>query len=257
MTLQTRINRGSQLGVVERRLKSMLEGLNVQIVIRGTHGLGWVDLSVSGQDERVALQFLMENFGFCPSSLDDVQKFSVIKGFVAGRTESKNELRLDVGLTVPDMVDVVVPLGRLQAQLVDGRKMALNTLVDLFGLCQNMPMHVRILRVDVGAKYVEGELSEKQQGQFAGWVRSLLDRLLVFGCSSDEVRDAVRVCDVNRDVVDVESLGMFEHAIVCKLGTDAVGLVPKIGRVLRTSTLSVFNPRRIVELLGDSLFSFD
>ncbi len=257
MTLQTRIDRGSQLGFVEKRLKSMLEGLDVEIVTRGTHGHGWVDVCVSGQDEKVALQFLRDNVGFCPSSLGEVHKFSVVKGFVAGRKESRNELRLDVGFAVPDMIDAVVPLGRLQAQLVDGRKMALNRLVGLFGLCRGMPVDVRILRIDVGAKHVEAELSEKQQGQFAGWVRSLLDRLLVFGCSSDEVRDAVRVSGVNRDVVGVESLGMFEHAVVCKLGTDAVGLVPKIGGVLRSSVLSVFSPRRIVELLGDSLFSFD
>jgi hypothetical protein len=68
----------------------MLEGLDVQIVVRGTHGPGWVDLSVSGEDEKVALQFLRDNVGFCFSSWDVVHKFSVIKGFVAGHTESRN-----------------------------------------------------------------------------------------------------------------------------------------------------------------------
>jgi hypothetical protein len=62
--------------------------------------------------------------------------------------------------------------------------------------------------------------------------------------------------ELDRDIVDVEPLGMFESAVVCKLGTDAVGLVPKIGRVLRNSALSVFSPRKIVELLGESAFSF-
>jgi hypothetical protein len=255
--LETRIDRSSQLCLVEKRLKSLLDGLDVQIVIRGTHGHGWVDLSGSGRDEKVAMQFLRENVGFSPSSLDDVHGFSVIKGFVAARSESKSELRLDCGFDVPGVVDVVVPLGRLQAQLVDGRKVALKMLVDLFGLCPGMPLHVRILRVEVGRRCVEAELSERQQGQFAGWVRSLLDRLLVFGCSLDEVWKAVRVSRVSRDVVGVESLGMFEHAVVCKLGTDAVGLVPQVGRVLRNSALTVFSPRRVVELLGVGLFSFD
>jgi hypothetical protein len=256
VTLQTRIYRDSQLKLVEKKLKTMLEGLDVQVVIKGIHGRGWVEAFVSGQDEKVALRFLGDNVGFCPSSLGEVSKFSVIGGFVTGRAESRNGLRLDVGFVFPSVIDAVIPLGRLQAQLVDGRKMALSTLVDLFGLCQGMPIYVRILRVDPVAKYLEAELSEKQQRQFTGWVRSMLDRLLVFGCSSDEVRDAVKASEVNRDIVGVEPLGIFENAIICKLGTDAVGLIPKIGSVLRNSTLSVFNPRKIVELLGEGSFSF-
>ena len=256
MILQTRIYRDFQLMFVEKKLKAMLEGLDVKVVIRGTHGRGWVEAFVSGQDEKVALRFLRDNVGLCPSSVGEIHRFSVVGGFVAGRAESRNELRLDVGFVFPSVIDAMIPLRRLQAQLVDGRKMALSTLVDLFSLCENMPVQVRMLRVDSVAKYLEAELSEKQLEQFTGWVRSMLDRLLVFGCSSDEVRGAVITSELDRDIVGVESLGMFENAIVCKLGTDAVGLVPKIGRVLRNSTLSVFSPRKIVELLGEGLFSF-
>ena len=234
----------------------MLEGLDVNLAILGTGGRGWVEASVSGQDEKVALRFLRDNVGLCPSSLAEIHEFSVVGGFVSGRAESRNELRLDFGFASPSVIDAVIPLRRLQAQLVDGRKMALSALVSLFGLCTNMPLQVRMLRVDPVAKYFEAELSEKQQSQFTSWVRSMLDRLLVFGCSSDEVRDAVMTSELGRDVVGVEPLGMFENAVVCKLGTDAVGLVPKVGRVLRSSTLSVFSPRKIVELLGESAFSF-
>jgi hypothetical protein len=38
---------------------------------------------------------------------------------------------------------------------------------------------------------------------------------------------------------------MFEHALVCKLGTDAAGLISKLGRILRSARFAVFNPRRI------------
>jgi hypothetical protein len=160
----------------------MLEGLDVQLAIKAIHGRGWTEASISGQDEKVALRFLRDNVGFCPSNLGEIQKLSVIEGFVADKAESRNELRLDVGLVYPSVIDVVIPLRRLQAHLVDGRKMALSALVDLFGLCQGMPMYASVLRVDPVAKYLEAELSEKQQRQFTGWIRSMLDRLLVFGC---------------------------------------------------------------------------
>jgi hypothetical protein len=40
-------------------------------------------------------------------------------------------------------------------------------------------------------------------------------------------------------------LGLFEHALVCKLGTDAVGLISKVGRGLRNARFVVFSPRKI------------
>jgi len=51
-------------------------------------------------------------------------------------------------------------------------------------------------------------------------------------------------------------LGLFEHAIVCKLGTDAAGLIPKIGKKLWSAKFSVFSPKRIIEFLGDYSMSF-
>jgi hypothetical protein len=50
---------------------------------------------------------------------------------------------------------------------------------------------------------------------------------------------------LNRDVISVEPLGMFEHALTCKLGTDAAGLISKIGRILKNARFAVFNPRKI------------
>ena len=43
----------------------------------------------------------------------------------------------------------------------------------------------------------------------------------------------------------MESLGLFEYALTCKLGTDAAGLIPRIGKILKTAKLTVFNPKRI------------
>jgi len=44
---------------------------------------------------------------------------------------------------------------------------------------------------------------------------------------------------------------MFEHAVLCKLGTDAAGLIPRMGKNLRKAVFSVFNPRKILALFGD------
>jgi hypothetical protein len=174
---------------------------------------------------------------------------------VVNPSRNKDALTVDVGVSSPRIIDAVIPLQRLQAQLADGRKVALSKLVELFGLCENLPLQVRVSRIDSASGRIEVELTEHQVEQYAGWVHSLLDRLLVVGSSRDEVEVAVKRTGLFRDVVQVDSLGFFEHAFVCKLGTDAAGLIPKIGRVLRKSGLTVFSGRRIIDFLGEDAFS--
>ena len=250
MILQTKIYDHHQLRQVERNLKAMLEGLNASISGLTTTQRGWVEVSVSGEDEKVALKYLSDNVGFCPSTLDDIARFSSFKGFLVGPFKAKDELKVDLGIASPMDVGVAIPLQRLQAQLCDGRKIALGKFVEVFGFCERLPLHVRVVNVDLDVRRVEVDLSERQRRQYVGWVRSLLDRLLVLGASIGEVEAAVKVAGFGRDVVGVDSLGVFEHVVVCKLGTDAVGLVPGVGRLLRHAVLSVFSPRKVVGLLG-------
>jgi hypothetical protein len=75
---------------------------------------------------------------------------------------------------------------------------------------------------------------------------------LVLGVPVGSVKHAVEESHHFRDVVKVESLGWLEHMIVCKLGTDAVGLIPAIGRILKGAALASFSPREIKQTLGQS-----
>ena len=77
----------------------------------------------------------------------------------------------------------------------------------------------------------------------------MLDRLLVLGPSLHELQRMLENAKLDRDVIDVDTIGMFEHALTCKLGTDAAGLIPKIGRNLRNAKFAVFNPKRLREFL--------
>jgi hypothetical protein len=75
--------------------------------------------------------------------------------------------------------------------------------------------------------------------------RSASDKLIVLGVALRQVEDTLGYAQLNRDIISVESLGLFEHALTCKLGTDAAGLIPKIGRLLKSAKFAVFNPRKI------------
>jgi hypothetical protein len=251
VTLLIKVYNNFQLKLIDKFLKSMLKGLKVKIEIRGVTSRRWVQTTVSDEDETVALHYLADEIGLCPTRLERLGKFSTMKGRITSLNKSRIELCVDIGVFSPDIVDATIPLQHLQAQLVDGRKTSLKKLAELFGFCENLPLSVKIHNVDEENRRIETMLSERQLIRYKGWAESLLDRLIVLGASFNEVMLAGKQTRCNRDIVNIETLGFFEHAIVCKLGTDAVGLIPKMGKNLRNASFSTFSPRKIIEFLGD------
>jgi hypothetical protein len=249
VTLLTKAHNNLQLSHVDKFLKSKFEGLRIMTNVVGTTPSGWIQLTVSGEDEKVALHYLDDQIGLCPTSLEHVERFLVTKGYLTLESQSKYDLYVDIGVFSPDIVHARIPLQHLQAQLVDGRKIALRKLSELFGFCENLLLTVKISNIDSDESRVEAVLSEKQLIQYGNWMNSLLDRLIIIGSSEHEIEWAVKKAGLDRDVVGVQSLAFFEHAVVCKLGTDAVGLIPKIGKTLRNATFTIFDPRKIIEFL--------
>jgi hypothetical protein len=141
-------------------------------------------------------------------------------------------------------------LQHLQAQLVDGKKMPLQQIIKLFCLVDNFPLRVLIKRLDTKRSRFVAELSAKQIALFSEWNLSNLDRLIVLGTFFEDVEESVKASGHLRDVAEIESFGLLEHAIVCKLGTDAAGLIPKIGRLLPNAVLRAFSPRDIQRFTG-------
>jgi len=233
-------------------ISSFCEGLKVQLKVVGKTDHDWVKVEVSGEDETVVLRYLDQNFGIAPASADEVKKFSILKGrIVAPNENEENGLLVDVGVFSPKFYGAFIPLQTLRAQIADGRNLPCKQMVDLFCLYENLPLEVKIVNgVESGEKWVRAELSERQLSKFMGWLRAYVDRLIVFGAPSSHVEHAIKDSKHTRDVIKIDSLGLLEHAIVCKLGTDAVGLIPKLGRLLSTAKLAPFHPRRIQQLIG-------
>jgi len=250
VTLLTKVHSNIQLKTVDKNLKSTLKGLKVETEIHGVTSRGWVQIAVSGEDEAVALRYVADEIGVCPIHLERVEKFSNIKGRIVAL--SKSELYVDIGVFSPNVVDAAISLRHLQAQLVDGRKVALEKLVELFDFRKGLSLIIKILSVDREKSHIDAALSEKQLIQFRNWTQSLLDRLIIVGASTYEVRLALKKARSDRDVINVEPLGLFEHALVCKLGTDALGLISKIGRNLKGAAFAVFSPRKVLEFLNQS-----
>jgi len=235
----------------EKLYSSLVSGLNVQLRFAGTTDRGWIQLEVSGEDETAALSLLDREIGLAPVSLDNLKKFSVMRGKVVFSGKSETELYVDLGVFSPKVSDAVVSGKRLCAQLADGKDVSLQELVKLFCLYDNMPLEVKIAEgVEGESKTVEAGLSEAQFSLFSGWVGCRFDRLIILGSLFSDVERAVKLSRHSRDVIRIESLGVLEQVVLCKLGTDAVGLIPKLGRYLKSAVLVPFSPKKILEAFG-------
>jgi len=237
---------------LEPMLKPFFKDLKVQVEIKDRAIQEWVQAEVTGEDEAVALQLLDKEFGLAPTNVDKVEKFSLLRSRIIDSGRALAELRVDVGIFTPKVVYASVPLQRLQAQLADGKKLSLQSLIELYCLHDNMPLQVKIVNAELSSKKetFEAELSEQQLSLFTSWLLASLDRLMIVGARFQDVDHAVKASKHFRDVAKIESLGLLEHAVVCKLGTDAVGLIPAIGRYLRTATFTPFSPRKILQIIG-------
>jgi hypothetical protein len=235
----------------EKLYSGLVSGLEVRLSFAGTTNRGWIQLQVSGEDETAALSLLDREVGLAPVSVDKLKKFSVVQGKVVFPNRSKDELYVDLGVFSPETCDAVISGRRLCAQLADGKEVPLQELVELFCLYDNMPLEVKIAEdAEEGNKNVEAHLSEAQVSLFSGWVGCRFDRLVVLGSLFSDVERAVKLSRHFRDIIRVESLGVLEQVVLCKLGTDAVGLIPKLGRYLKSAVLVPFSPKKILETLG-------
>jgi hypothetical protein len=245
LTLLAKVHGDHQLNQISDALKLPLEGLEADMKVLGTAAGRWVQITLSGEDETIATSYIAKEIGFCPTNIENLEKLSTLKGYIANFEKSTEELVVDVGVFQPKTIHATIPLSRLQAQLVDGRKTALKKIGELFGFCGDLPLNIKVARVNEDENRVEAELSARQVETYTVWQEALLDKLLVLDVPLRDLKNALEYAQLNRDIISVEPLGLFEHVLTCKLGTDAAGLIPKIGRILKKAKFAVFNPRKL------------
>lgn len=252
LTLLVKASHSVQLKQIGDLLKSEFENLDLEVKVLGNPVNKWVQVSLSGEDEVIATSYINKKLGTCPISIKNVNKFSVLKGYISKVDTAKQELKVDVGVFEPKITQATIPLAYLQAQLADGRKVALKKISEIYGFLENLPLSIKVIRIDGEEDEVlQAELSMEQIEKIRLWQQSLLDRLIILGSSLGEIETVLERTRLNRDVIGTEALGMFEHALTCKLGTDAPGLIPKIGRYMRNAAFIVFNPKKIIGFLGE------
>jgi hypothetical protein len=248
MTKLTLLVKASNLGQVKQideLLKTQFADLDVEVEVSNNSTNRWVQVSLSGEDEAIATSYINKEIGTCPTSLENAKNYTVLRGYISKLDLTKQELSVDVGIFEPKTILASVPLAVLQTQLVEGRKVDLKKITEIYGLAERSPLSVKpVSPISEEAEGLKVELAAEQVEKLHDWQQSLLDRLIILGASLETIENVLERTRLNRDVIEIESLGMFEHALTCKLGTNAAGLVSIVGRYLRNSVFVVFNAKK-------------
>jgi hypothetical protein len=246
LTLLVKAYNSGQLKQIDELLKAEFENLDLEVKVLGTPVNKWVQVSLSGEDEVIASSYINKNIGICPINVKNVDKFSVLKGYISKVDVDNAELNVDVGVFEPKIIQAGISLAYLQAQLADGAKVDLKEISDAYGFHANLPLSIKAVSSNGEEDgLLHAELSTAQVEKTRLWQLSLLDRLIILNASASQIHTVLERTRLNRDIIGTESLGLFEHVLTCKLGTDAAGLIPKIGRYMRNSTFIVFNPKKV------------
>ena len=224
-------------------VNALKEELSASVKLAGLSGRGWARVNIEGEDSEILQEIIAKNLTVARTNLSQMEIYGNYSGIVA---KVGNGVEVDVGIEAPRPLLVTVSLNTLRAQLCDGKRLAEQEIAEHYCIRQESKLTVRITSLDPKAGTMEGWLADLQMETYHEMITSGLDRIQVFDCTRNRLESALRKARLERDTLGIESSTLTAHSVPCKLGTDGVGLIPKLGSVLRKSELELFLPKRIV-----------
>ena len=228
---------------LEQTFLNLKGELGATIKLAGFSKKGYARIELEGEDSEIVSELIIQRLGIAHTSLSEVELHGNYEGIVSGY--SGEGLDVDLGIESPKPVSAKVRANSLRAQLTDGKPLMLGEIIENYCLFPRTKISVRITRLEPENGILEAWLADSQLQRYSEWITSGLDRIQVYDCSENEVKSAIRRGRLERDIISIEPLTLTLHSVLCKLGTDAIGLIPKLGRVLRERELKPFLPKRI------------
>jgi hypothetical protein len=136
------------LKLFEETLSPLVGDLEVQFNILGKTFENWIQVEVIGSDVPVVTRYLDLKFGLAPISLENLNLFNEIRGKIVDAGRVGYGLYVDVGVSSPRHIDVLLPLHVLRSQLADGKKLSVTNIVEAFALYDNRPLTIQVTPLD-------------------------------------------------------------------------------------------------------------
>jgi len=238
--LRGELTRG--LRYLDDLLKDVASGLHVRHRIVGLTERGLIRLEISGDDEEAFREIIHRRFGLAPVDLSNLELGDICRGFIIDSGKVGYGLYIDIGIMTPKPIDGLYPLHSIRAQLVEGRQLPIRQIINKYHFYDDFPLEVRIAKLKEGK--MEVELSDRQRESITEWSALPFDRVIIYHALPDELQSAIKSSSVERDLARVENLSLTTHLLTCKIGTQAPGIVAKLGSHLKGIRLFSFRPER-------------
>ena len=227
---------------LQKALMELKSELTAVTRLIGFSGNGWARIELSGKDSEILAELISNKFCRAIADIQEIETGGIYDGTVNG--VSSAGLEFDVGIERPSGLRCAIPIGNLRAQLADGKAISCLDLIEDYCFFPGLRISVRI--TTKSPDEISGWLSDSQLDRIYDWIATRLDRIQVFDCYKEEVESGIVRANLSRDIIAVEPITLTMQSVVCKLGTDAVGLIPKLGSALPRRVLKPFIPRRIM-----------
>ena len=217
------------LSYIKKAMKSLSSGLRVKSEILNVSERGFVQISVNGEDEEVALNYIKGKFGIAIQAFNEKSIGVDTVGRIVDSGKVGYGLYLDLGLTSREYSDALIPLRTLRDQLVGGENRSIRELIKAYALYDDLPLSIKISGIDPEKGEITAKLTDRQRRTYRRWLKSDLERVIATGTFHADLKKALAKTGHSRDIVRIDSLGLLEHVIVCKSGTEAPGLIAALG----------------------------
>ncbi|MGA2784874.1 MAG: DUF2110 family protein [Candidatus Bathyarchaeia archaeon] len=240
-----KVEEGRFCAALQNALDDLKGDLTVDTKIQPFSKYGWTVLDVTGDDTEIFIELVSREFGLAPSNHSGIEIYGNYRGTVRS---FNSDLIVDIGIEEPEPAYVRVKLSSLRAQLADGRGwVPAREISELYCLVPGTPISIRVTKLAHNETEYEGWLSDSQTSQFSDWLNCGLERVQVYDCLKSRLHFAISRAKLERDIVSTEQLNLTTHSVLCKIGTDAIGVIPSLGFTIRQSELKAFIPKRIQE----------
>jgi len=236
------------LNAFQKTLSSFSSGIEAKVEVLGKTEQGWIQVEVSGSDSVITINYLNQKFGLTSSSLEELKVPSELPGKIVDSAMIGYGLYVDVGISMPQQIDVLIPLYTLRRQLFNDEKLSIRKIIDVFCLHDNFPLKIKLTRIDAEKSKMEAELSGTQLTTFKDWISLELDRVIVLGANINQIEYAIKRSESARDVIRIDQLGLLEHSLICKRGSEAPGIINRLGHFLPKIPLHAFIPKKVLSL---------
>ncbi len=236
-----RINKDVALRIFTEEFKNLTKDLSVNLDNIGFDRYGWVYVDFSGADSELLTEIFKRKCGIANTNISALNKEEIIRGIVVDSTVGYG-IYVDVCLRSSSQTDALYPLHVMRSQLAYGEKVPARQISKHFCLEEGFPLEVRVTNIDKGSRKIDVELSDRQVSYFNDWIRFPFDRVILIGCSRSDLENTVERSGLRRDIANIESLSLTTQVLICKLGTQAPGVISSIGPHLKGINARAFQP---------------